>query len=137
MYMILLPSLIIGRITLDALRYITPVELMFSVLMGPMLSLVMAMNVYALRRSKACSRKAVTVSLVASILPNGLCCTTVIPTVIGLLSVSSSFLFTVSPTIQAFISRYAVVFYFASLLSLLYSMQLISKDIARKGLVAS
>jgi hypothetical protein len=137
MYMILLPSLILGRITLQALGYITPVELIFSVLMGPALSLVIVMNVYALRRSKACSRKAVVLSIVAGIVTNSLCCTTLIPTAIGLLAVSTSFLFTVSPAIQAFLARYATAFYFLSLVSLLYSLQLISKDVARTGCAKS
>lgn len=133
MYMVLLPSLILGKITLQALGYITPVELAFSVLMGPALSLVVVMNIYALRKAKTCSRKAVALSIVAGILPNSLCCTTVIPTVIGFLAVSTTFLFALSPAIQAFLARYATAFYFLSLLSVLYSLQLISKDLARTG----
>lgn len=130
MYMVLLPSLIIGKITLQSLGYITPVEFAFSVLMGSALSLVLVMNIYALRRAKGCSRKSVALSIVAGILPNSLCCTTLIPTVIGLLAVSTSVLFTVSPAIQAFLARYATAFYFLSFLSLLYSLQLIAKDVA-------
>ncbi len=131
MYMVLLPSLIIGKITLQALGYITRVEFVVSVLMGSALSLVLVMNIYAVRRAKTCSRKSVALSIVTGILPNSLCCTTIIPTVIGLLAVSTSVLFTVSPAIQAFLARYATAFYFLSLLSLLYSLQLIAKDVAR------
>ncbi len=134
LYMILLPSLILGRVSLQALEYITPTEFVFAVLMGSTLSLVLVMNVYALKMSKACSRKAVTLSVVASILPNSLCCTPIIPTVIGLLAVSTSVLFSVSPAIQAFLGRYAIGFYLLSLLSLLYSLQLISKDLVRRNL---
>jgi hypothetical protein len=129
MYMVLLPSLILGRITVQALAYITPVELIFSILMGPALSLVLVMNVYALRRTNACSRKAAALSIVTGVVPNSLCCTTVIPTVIGFVAASTSVLFTASPAIQAFLARYAVAFYFVSFLSLLYSLQLISRNI--------
>lgn len=133
MYMVLLPSLLLGKITLQALRYITPVEMAFSVLMGSTLSLVVVMNIYALRRARACSRKVVALSIVTSIVPNSLCCTAIIPTVIGFLAVSTSVLFTVSPAIQAFLARYATGFYSLSLVSLLYSLRLISKDVARAG----
>lgn len=131
MYMILLPSLLLGKITLQSLGYLTSLDFAFSVLMGPTLSLVVVMNLYALRRAKACSRKAVALSIVTGILPNSLCCTTIIPTLIGLLAVSTSVLFTVSPAIQAFIARYATAFYIVSLLSLLYSLQLIASDLVR------
>lgn len=47
LYMILLPSLILGRVSLQALEYITPTEFVFAVLMGSTLSLVLVMNVYA------------------------------------------------------------------------------------------
>jgi hypothetical protein len=130
MYMVILPSLILGKITLQALRYITPVEFVFSVLMGSALSLILVMNLYGLRRTKACSRRAVALSIVAGVVPNSLCCTTVIPAVIGFFTISTSVLFTVSPAIQAFLARYAVAFYFVSFLSLLYSLQLISRSIA-------
>lgn len=134
MYMILLPSLLLGKITLKALAYITPVEFVFSVLMGSALSLVLVMNVYALRTTRStCSRKAVALSIIAGIVPNSLCCTTLIPTVIGLLAVSTSVLFTVSPAIQSFLGRYATAFYSLSLFSLLYSLQLIAKDVALKS----
>ncbi len=135
MYMILLPSLLLGKITLKALAYITPIVVVFSVLMGAALSLVLVMNVYVLRRSKAtCSRKAVALSIIAGIVPNSLCCTTIVPTLIGLMAVSTTVLFTVSPAIQWFLGRYAIMFYSLALLSLLYSLQLIAKDVARPTL---
>ncbi len=132
-YMVLLPSLILGKITVEALGFITPIELVFSVLIGSALSLVVVMNVYAFRRSMraTCARKTVAFSIVASILPNSLCCGPLVPTVIGFMVVSTSVLFTVAPAIQSFLARYAVLFYSASFLSLLYSLQLIARDVVR------
>lgn len=137
-YLILLPSLPLGRVTLEALSYITPIEFVFSVLMGSTLSLVVVMNVYALRTSrKACSRKAVALSIFAGIVPNSLCCTTVVPTLIGFLALSTNVLFTVSPAIQSFLVRYAILFYATSFLSLLYSLQMIARDLAGPKLAES
>ncbi len=129
-YMILLPSLVIGRVTFQALEFLTPVEFVFAILMGSLLSLVIVMNVFALRNVRTCRRRAGAISLLASILPNSLCCTTIIPSVIGLLAPSTTVLFTLSPAIQAFLVRYAVAFYVLSAVLLVYSLQLITRQVA-------
>ncbi len=129
-YMILLPSLVIGRVTFQALEFLTPVEFVFAILMGSLLSLVIVMNVFALRKIRTCRRRTGAISLLASILPNSLCCTTIIPSVIGLLAPSTAVLFTLSPAIQAFLVRYAVSFYAASAVLLIYSLQLIAREVA-------
>lgn len=68
MYMVLLPSLGVGRVTVQALQYLTPLELVFSILLGSLLSLVTVMDVYTLRKVRA-HHRSVVIAIFAGIQP--------------------------------------------------------------------
>ena len=68
LYMVLLPSLVVGRVTVQALQHLTLVEFVFSILIGSLLTLVTVMNIYALKKIRT-RRLTVALSIFASVLP--------------------------------------------------------------------
>ncbi len=133
LYMVLLPSLVTGQVTVQALQFLTPIEFVFAVLMGSLLSVVIITNLFAMRRVRTCHKKTVAFSILTSMLASSLCCMPIIPAAVGLLSAYTTVAFAISPAIQAFIVRYAVAFYAASSILLVYSLQLISKEVVKSA----
>ncbi len=129
LYMFLLPSLPAGGLVPDAIRFITPVQIIFSVTFGVLLSLVVVLNIQAFRMNVPSARGSAIGSVLASLV-NGLCCTPLVPLVIALTGASTPVLFQYSPPIQAFFEKYASYFYLMSAILLLFSIHSASKGIS-------
>ncbi len=129
LYMFLLPSLPAGGLVPDAIRFITPVQLIFSVAFGVLLSLVVVLNIQAFRMNVPSASGSAVGSVLASLV-NGLCCTPLVPLVIALSGASTPVLFQYSPPIQAFFENYASYFYLMSATLLLLSIHFVSKGIS-------
>lgn len=128
LYVVLLPSLPNGAINLQVVRYITPLQVVFAVIFGVMLSLIITLNVYAFRINSP-GAKATTVGSILSSLVNGLCCTPLIPSIIAFFGASSEVVFRYSPPIEAFFEFYYPYFYLLSAVILAYALLRLGKNI--------
>jgi hypothetical protein len=128
LYVVLLPSLPLGSLNLQMVRFITPLQLAFAIVFGILLSLVVVMNVYSVK-FRVKGTKAITIGSILASAVNGLCCTPVIPSLIAVLGASSTVIFEYAPPIQAFFERDYPYFYLLSALLLLLSLQRGSKNI--------
>jgi len=129
LYMILLPSLPFGRIVISAVRFITPLQLFFSLIFGILLGLAVTLNVYSVRFSTH-NVRSLTIASVLSSMVNGLCCTPAIPFILSLGGASTPLLYSISPRIQAFFEFNYPYFYAASILMLTLSIHYLSCNIA-------
>lgn len=129
LYLILLPSLPLGSVRLNALSFATPVQIVFSVLFGVLLSAVVTLDIYSIRSNLA-GERALTIGSVLATLVNGLCCTPVVPSVLAIFSNSPEFLFTYSPAVQSFFERSYLLFYTLSAVLLLIAVRTLSKNVA-------
>jgi hypothetical protein len=128
LYTVLLPSLPLGSLNFQVVRFVTPLQLAFAVVFGILLSLVVMVNIYSVRL-RVKGTKAITIGSILAGAVNGLCCTPVIPSLIAVLGASSTVVFQYSPPIQAFFERDYPYFYLLSALLLLLSLQRSSKNI--------
>jgi hypothetical protein len=129
LYMFLLPSLPLGALVPFAIQFITPVQVAFALIFGVLISLVVALNVYAFR-IRASSAKSLTVGSVLASLVNGLCCTPLIPSLIAMTGVSTPVLYEISPRLQAFFEFNSQYFYALSAVLLLVSVHFLSRNIS-------
>lgn len=119
-----------GVIGWVSLRQLTPELGFFAVALAALLSLVLTLNVYGLRASVRQRGKSLGLgAVVASILPAGLCCTTVVPSVLALLGASTPQIFGLSGRIQGIFALYAWAFLSASLLLLLFALHLVARNL--------
>lgn len=128
LYVVLLPSLPLGSVNLQVVRFITPFQVAFAVIFGLLLSLVILLNIYS-ARYRVKGAKAITVGSILASAVNGLCCTPVVPSLIAFFGASSSVVFEYAPPIQAFFEYNYPYFYLLSALLLLFSLQRSSKNI--------
>jgi hypothetical protein len=128
LYIVLLPSLPLGTLNFQVVRFITPLQLAFAVVFGILLSLVVVINVYS-AKFRVKGTKAITIGSILAGAVNGLCCTPVIPSLIAVLGASSTVIFQYAPPIEAFFERDYPYFYLLSALLLLLSLQRSSKNI--------
>jgi hypothetical protein len=129
LYLFLLPSLPDGGLVFYAIYFITPLQVVFAISFGVLISLVFTLNVYAYR-IKTSSRRNLTVGSILASLVNGLCCTPLIPSLIALTGVSTPVLYSISPRIQAFFEFNYGYFYALSLILLLISVHYLSRNIS-------
>jgi hypothetical protein len=132
-YGLLLPGLLLGSFGLWVLRFLTPLQLAFALVMGVLLPLVLVVNVYVWRNPKCCVGKAAgegrTVgALLLGLVPNALCCTPVIPAVLALFASGSS-LVAVSASTQYWLGAFAGVLYVISAAALWGSLRVASRRI--------
>jgi hypothetical protein len=132
LYIVLLPSLPLGTLNFQVVRFITPLQLTFAVIFGILLSLVVIINIYSVK-FRVKGTKAITIGSVLASAVNGLCCTPIIPSLIAILGASSTVIFEYAPPIQAFFERDYPYFYLLSALLLLLSLQRSSKNIVCCG----
>jgi len=128
LYIVLLPSLPLGSLNLQVVRFITPLQPAFAIIFGFLLSLVILFNVYS-AKYRVNGVKAITVGSILASAVNGLCCTPVIPSLIAIFGASSTVVFEYAPPIQAFFERDYPYFYLLSAMLLLFSLQRSSKNI--------
>ena len=128
LYLFLLPSLPLGGLVPYAIRFITPVQAAFALIFGVLLSLVVALNVYAFRM-RVSSVKGVTAGSIIVSLVNGLCCTPLIPSLIAITGASTPVLYEIPPRLQAFFEFNSQYFYALSVALLLISVHYLSRSI--------
>jgi hypothetical protein len=127
-YIVLLPSLPNGTISITFVQFITPLQIIFSILFGSMLGLIITLNVYAARSKIKTPKRAPTIAFISTFV-NVLCCTPLIPSVFTFLGASTSVLFTYSPKIQSFFEQNYPYFYLVSFLLFFASFHYASKNI--------
>ena len=127
--MFLLPSLPLGALEPYAIEFITPVQVVFAVIFGVLISLVVTLNVYAFSM-RVSSAKSLTVGSALASLVNGLCCTPLIPSLIAMTGVSTPVLYEISPRLQAFFEFNSQYFYALSVVLLLISVHYLSRSIS-------
>ena len=103
LYSVLLPSWYTQRFSFINWRYLDPQLLAFSVLLGLLLGWILTLQVYALRRLAIRQNQGLTlVAAVGALLPNLLCCTPVVPTVLAAFGFSAWTLLGVNTRIDGF-----------------------------------
>ena len=106
LYLFLLPTAFTaGSIGLISLRYLNAELVIFSLLLAGLLSLSLALNIYAFRSSARRKGSVLTAgALASSLLPSTLCCTPVLPTIMAFLGASAPQIFGLSGRVQGFIA---------------------------------
>lgn len=102
-YSLVLPSWYTQRFSFTNWRYLDPQLLTFSVLLGLLLGWILALQIYAFRRLAVRQNQGLTlVAAVGALLPNLLCCTPVVPTVLAAFGLSAWTLLGVNTRIDGF-----------------------------------
>ena len=123
-YTILLPFSYTQRVEFANWDYLSAGLLIWSILLGLGMSLVLSVQVYAMRRIAAGRTAAGSLSgfaLVASLLPSFLCCTPIIPTVLAFVGVTGMSLYDTTGTLQHVFAVYQTEFLAGSLILLALS----------------
>lgn len=103
---------------------------LFALGLSTLLSLVLTMNAYALRRSLRHAGKGLSAGAVlASVLPSSLCCTSVVPSLLALAGASTPQIFHLSGRIQGFIASHETAILGLSLLLLAWALGLASHNL--------
>lgn len=132
-YLVLLPSLPNGTINPEFIRFITPLQIVFSIIFGILLSLTIVLNLYnirATRSSKSNNLVAGEAGAVASTFVNLLCCTPILPSIIALFGASTPLVFNLSVPLEVFFENNYIYFYFVSAVLFVVSIHYISKNIS-------
>ena len=128
-YLILLPSLPNGAINLMFIKFITPIQIIFSFVFGFMISLIITLNLYAKNLKIRTSKSGTVVGVLISTLVNALCCTPIVPSILVVLGASTPVLFAYSPHIQAFFEQSYPYFYTLSFLIFIAAFHYTAKNI--------
>ena len=131
LYLFLLPSAFTGgSIGLISLRYLNAELMIFSLLLAGLLSLSLALNIYAFRTSTRRKGSVLTAgALASSLLPSTLCCTPAVPTILAFLGASAPQIFGLSGRVQGFIATYETAFLSLASILLLISLRLAAKSV--------
>lgn len=121
LYIFLLPTLPFGAFVPQAVRFITPPQLVFAFAFGWLLALLITANVYA-RGVGASTNKVAPIAPVVTSVVNVLCCTPVIPVALAIISGTVPVAAGLSPSVQFFFERYYYVFYIFSTATLVYAL---------------
>lgn len=103
----------------------------FAFALAALLSLVLTLNTYALRRADRASRgKALSLGAVlASVLPSSLCCTSVVPSLLVLAGASTPQIFGLTGRIQGFFATHETAILGLALVLLLGGFHLASRNV--------
>jgi hypothetical protein len=121
LYYILLPMLPFGTFFLPAVKFITPMQVVFSFAMGILFSLLISIAIRSHSFGVKINKGTGVASVLTSIV-NVFCCTPIIPSIIGIVGASSPFVFRYSPAIQHFFAVNYPIFYIISIVMLTYSI---------------
>ena len=114
-YTILLPFQYTQRLSVANWRYLDGELAIFSLLFGLLLAWLLTANVYSLRALARRSNSSASLGAVlGSLLPSLLCCTPAVPTVLGVVGISSIGIYEWSGRIQSFFARWELYFLLAS-----------------------
>ena len=128
LYFILLPMLPFGTFFLSAVRFITPIQVIFSIVMGFLFSILILLSMRSHALGVRINKGAGAASVLTSIV-NVFCCTPIIPLFIGIAGASSPFIFRYSPRVQYFFAVDYPIFYLVSVLLLTYSVLTVASNI--------
>ena len=131
LYLFILPATFTaGQMGLVSLGYLNAELVIFSLLLAALLSLSLALNIYAFRSSARRKGGVLTVgALASSLLPSTLCCTPVVPTIVAFLGASTPQIFSLSGRVQGFIATYETAFLLFASVLLLISLSLAARSV--------
>ncbi len=110
-------------------------SLFVSVFISVLLSLSLVMNAFAFVNGAASSGKVGLGAVIAAIIPNSLCCTSVIPAILASLGASTTTIMGVTGKIQGPFAAYEILFIALATGLLLLSILLASRNISKCCLV--
>ena len=129
-YLVLLPSLPNGTINPMFIKFITPIQIIFSLIFGIMIVLTITLNIYAAKLKIHTSKGGPAAGVLIGTLVNALCCTPIIPSILAFGGASTPVLFAYSPHIQAFFEQNYPYFYILSFLIFLVAFHYTAKNIS-------
>ena len=113
-----------------SLRYLNAELLFFAVALAALLSLALTLNIYAFRASATKPGGGWTLgALLSSLLPAGICCTPVVPTLLAIVGASTPQIFGLTGRIQGFFAAYELLILTLALVILLFSLRLTTRSI--------
>ena len=119
-----------GVIGLISLRYLTAELLFFAIALSALLSLALTLNIYAFRASLRRRGSGLTFgAVIASLLPAGICCTPLVPTLLAILGASTPQIFGLTGRIQGVFATYEPLFLSFALILLLFSLRLVTRNV--------
>lgn len=121
LYTLMLPAAYTQRLSFANWRYLDARDVAFSAVFGLLVGWVVSAQVYAARLLVRSGHATGGVALLLSLLPNMLCCTPVVPTLLALGGVSTVGIYQLSGRIQSFFAHQEWTFLSVSLLLLLAS----------------
>lgn len=134
LYTLMLPAAHTLRLSFANWRYLDAQDAAFSAAFGLLAGWVVSVQLYAARR--LASRRGQTaggVALLLSVLPNMLCCTPVVPTLLALGGISTLGIYQLSGRIQSFFAHQELAFLGGGLLLLLASAVWSTRVVARSA----
>lgn len=134
-YILVLPFSYTLRLSFANWDYLTPELGAFAVAFGVLLAWVVICQVYTVRRAAGRARGSGTtlVGAVVGVLPSIVCCTTLVPTLLGLLGASAGTGFGTSVGIQAFFALHRTWFLVAGVVLLGASAGWATRRVRRAG----
>lgn len=119
-----------GVIGLISLRTLTAELLFFALALSALLSLALTLNIYAFRASLRRRGSGLTFgAVIASLLPAGICCTPLVPTLLAILGASTPQIFGLTGRIQGVFATYEPLFLSVALILLLFSLRLVTRNV--------
>ena len=130
-YLFTLPAVYTGGIVgLISLRYLNAELVFFSVALAGFLSLTLSLNIYAFRASVRGRGAGLSLgAMVASLLPTGVCCTSLVPSLLAVLGATTPQIFGLTGRIQGFFATYETAFLGGALLLVLISLRLAARSV--------
>ncbi len=131
LYVFTLPAVYTGGVIgLISLRYLNGELLFFSVALAALLSLALTLNVYAFRATVRKAGRGLTMgALASSLLPAGVCCTPLVPTLLAIAGASTPQIFGVTGRVQGLFATYELQILALALVLLLFSLRLAGRSI--------
>lgn len=122
-YSILLPANYTQQISWMNWQFLTTQDLAFALVLGLLIAAQVNLQLRAMHRHMPRGgRRLTAMASLLALVPNLLCCTPVVPTLVGLLGLSSVGALPISGPIQGFFSRYQMEFLGGSVLLLVFSI---------------
>lgn len=130
-YALTLPAVYTGGVVgLVSLGYLDAGLLLFALALALLLSLALTLNVFAFRASAGRRGGALTLGAVlSSLVPAGLCCTPVVPSLLAVLGASTPQIFGLTGRLQGLVASYEPVVLALALVLLLISIRLAARNV--------
>ena len=106
-------------------------SLTVSVLVSVLLGLSLAANAYAFTNRASTSSKTGFGAVISAILPSSLCCTSFIPAILAAFGASTSTIIGITGTIQGPFATYEILFIISSIILLVFSVFLVTRNIEK------